>query len=232
MTLADHHGISTRGQLLISPPNLARTLCRLACAIPFAAMVAARPRLGIRRELHGRAGQLRCAGRMPDRRSGDAAWVFQHPAEPGRRSGSGHREPSDRGKHLSQLDAAAEDRLGNRLYCSGTDPAGQYSAPRVPWEPELLLQFSGAADRPCAPGVRHRRGAGDNRQLPGDRDEAVLRQAPTSMAMPTDCCPDRSTRPATRRPIRCRPRSMTIHLPQPTRRLSPPRTSRPTTAMA
>ena len=36
------------------------------------------------------------------------------------------------------------------------------------------------------------------------------------------CCPDRSTRPATRRPIRCRPRFMTIPSPQPTRHLSPP----------
>ena len=47
-----------------------------------------------------------------------------------------------------------------------TYPAGQYSAPRVPGESELLLQFSGAADCACAPGVRHRRGAGDNRATP------------------------------------------------------------------
>ena len=42
MTLPDHHDISTRGQLPsdFACRNLERTLCRLGCAIPFAAMVA------------------------------------------------------------------------------------------------------------------------------------------------------------------------------------------------
>ena len=110
-----------------APDARQRTPCRLACAIPFAATVPRRwrPRPGIRRELHGRADQPRCAGRMPGRRSGDAAWVFQHAAGPGRRRGPGHREPADGGKHL---------------------PRTRRSSRRSPREPSSLFR-----DRPCRP---------------------------------------------------------------------------------
>ena len=83
------------------------------------------PRSGIRRELHGRADQPRCAGRMPDRRSEDAAWVFQHPAEPDRTARRWSPRTSRRRK---------------------TSISTRRSSRRSPREPSSLFR-----DRPCRP---------------------------------------------------------------------------------
>ena len=167
MKFADHHGISITGQL----PK--RTLCRLACAIALGTMVAG----------PGSAFAANCTALQ----TSFVARVECQIAD--QKTLLGYLKPLPSLTGGAAL-VTANLRTEENIYLNSTPSRRSPREPSLLFRDncrpifcsarslgiELLLQFSGAADRPCAPGIRHRRGAGDNRELPGNRDEAVLRQ--------------------------------------------------------
>ena len=164
MTLVDHHDFATRGgpSSDLARGNLVRTLCRLLRAVPFAMMLATAAGPGSAFAQCATANTVLCDKQTAEQEKLLSPFNLLRDTAAGVALLNANLQTDN----SIYLNATQAQKIASSTVLVVSAVPANILLRAFPGNPNFLYNSAGLPTAPCAPGVHHRRGGGDNLQLP------------------------------------------------------------------